>query len=98
MTNIPQYLVWNLMAWAVLTVIVVFLAIYRKKLVGSSDENIHVLDSEAQEIPTQAVVAKKLTVVDRWGKTLTVLAVLYLLGIAGVYIYNSFQDTSIKLG
>jgi hypothetical protein len=88
----------HIVIWAVLTTIVVFLAIYRRKINSRTDESLHVLDAEASIIPTQADVAKKLAVVDRWGKTLTVIAVLYLLGIAAAYIYMAFQDQSIKLG
>jgi hypothetical protein len=84
--------------WAVLTTVVVILAIYRRRLDLKVDETIHVLDSEASELPVQEAVAKKLAVVDRWGKILTVIAVLYLLGIAAAYIYSSFTDTSVKLG
>jgi hypothetical protein len=84
--------------WGVLATVVVILAIYRRKLDLKVDDTIHVLDSEASTIPAQAEVAKKLAVVDRWGKILTVVAVLYLLGIAAAYIYSSFTDTSVRLG
>jgi hypothetical protein len=78
--------------------VVVFLAIYRRRINAEVDENLHVLDAEAQAIPTQELVARKLAVVDRWGKILTVISVLYLLGMAAVYVYSSFQDQSIRLG
>jgi hypothetical protein len=83
--------------WAALTTVVVIMALYRRKLDLKVDDTLHVLDSEASTIPAQAEVAKKLAVIDRWGKILTVVAVLYLLGIAGAYIYSSFMDTRIKL-
>jgi hypothetical protein len=88
----------HIAVWAVLTTVVVILAIYRRRLDLKVDDTLHVLDSEAAAIPAQAAVAKKLAVVDRWGKILTVVAVLYLLGIAGAYIYSSFSDTTIRLG
>jgi hypothetical protein len=88
----------HVLIWFVLTMVVVSLAIYRRRVNSQIDESLHVLDAEAQAIPTQEIVAKKLVVVDRWGKILTVLSVLYLLGMAAAYIYNSFQDQSIKLG
>lgn len=84
-------------SWAVLAALVVFLAIYRRRLDLRVDESLHVLEAEAGAVPVQAEVAKKLMVVDRWGKILTVIAVLYLLGITGSYIYASFSDTSVKL-
>lgn len=88
----------HIAVWGVLTTVVVILAIYRRRLDLRVDETLHVLDSEASAIPAQIEVAKKLAVVDRWGKILTVVAVLYLLGIAAAYIYSSFTDTSVRLG
>ena len=88
----------HIAVWAVLTTIVVILAVYRRRLDLKVDETLHVLDAEAASIPAQEEVAKKLAVVDRWGKILTVVAVLYLLGIAAAYVYSSFNDTSVKLG
>ena len=84
--------------WAVLATVVVILAVYRRRLDLKVDDTLHVLDSEASSIPAQEEVSKKLIVIDRWGKILTVVAVLYMLGIAAVYIYSSFNDTSVKLG
>ena len=81
-----------------MTTVVVILAIYRRKLDLKVDDTLHVLDSEASSIPMQSEVAKKLAVIDRWGKILTVIAVLYLFGIAAAYIYSSFPDTSVRLG
>jgi hypothetical protein len=87
----------HIVAWAVLTTIVVFLAIYRRKIGLTADETLHVLDSDAAEVPVQAAVARKLAVVDRWGKILTVVAILYLLGIAAMYFYMAYRDVGIKL-
>jgi hypothetical protein len=63
-----------------------------------SDEVLHVLDAEAPLVSNQEVVAKKLEKIDLWGKILTVLVVLYGLGIAGMYLYSMFTDTSVKMG
>ncbi len=93
MTNLIPHIV----IWAILTTVVVFLAVYRKKINSTVDETLHVLDAEAATVGTQAVVAKKLAVVDRWGKALTILAFLYLLAIAGMYIYSVFADQSVKM-
>ncbi len=84
--------------WAVLATVVVILAIYRRRLDLKVDDTLHVLDSGASHIPAQEQVAKKLVIIDRWGKILTVVAVLYMLGIAAAYVYSSFNDTSVKLG
>lgn len=90
-------LIPHIAIWAVLTTVVVVLAIYRKKVNGTVDETLHVLDAEAGAVGTQNVVARKLATIDRWGKTLTIVAFLYLLAIAGWYLYSVFADTSVKM-
>ncbi len=90
-------LIPHLVIWAVLATVVVFLALYRRRINAKSDELLHVLDSEAQQLPGQEAVAKKLESVDRWGKILTAIAILYALGIAAYYMISVFQDTSIPL-
>ncbi|MGE5567989.1 MAG: hypothetical protein ACM3S5_03035 [Rhodospirillales bacterium] len=86
-----------LVIWGVLATVVVFLAIYRRRLQGKTDEVLHVLDSEAPIVAAQAEIAKKLDKVDFWGKTLTVIVGLYTLAIAGMYIYKLFTDTTIRM-
>jgi hypothetical protein len=56
-----------------------------------------VLDAEAPTVDVQAQVARKLAIIDRWGKILTVIAALYLLGIAATIIYSILQDQGIKM-
>jgi len=87
----------HLVIWGVLATVVVFLAIYRRRLQGKTDQLLHVLDAEAPQIATQAEVAKKLEKVDFWGKTLTVIVGLYTLAIAGMYLYKMFTDTTIRM-
>ena len=87
----------HLIAWAALTTVVVFLAIYRKKINSGADETLHVLDAEVGAVANQVEVSKKLAVVDRWGKILTILSALYLLGIAAMYIYSVLSDQSVKM-
>jgi hypothetical protein len=87
----------HIVAWAVLTTVVVFLAIYRRKIGSTVDERLHVLDSDVAVVPVQAAVARKLAVVDRWGKILTVVVILYLLGIAVTYLYMAYRDVGTKL-
>lgn len=91
-------LILHLTIWAGLATVLVFLALYRRRIYMKSDEVLHVLDADAPLVSTQEVVAKKLEKIDRWGKILTVLVVLYGLGIAGMYLYTMFTDTSVKLG
>ncbi len=87
----------HLVIWAVLATVVVFLALYRRRLYMKTDELLHVLDAEAPLVATQVEIGKKLEKVDFWGKTLTVIVGLYALAIGGMYLYKLFTDTTIRM-
>jgi uncharacterized membrane protein len=87
----------HLVIWAIMATVVVFLALYRRRIYMKSDEILHLPDAEASMVSTQESVGKQLERIDRWGKLLTVLVVLYALAIAGMYFYRMFTDTSIKM-
>jgi hypothetical protein len=42
----------------------------------------------------QALVDRKLTSIDRWGKSLTVIAVVYGVLILGLYVYQGWNSVS----
>ncbi len=89
----------HIIIWAVLALIIVILALYRKKMDSKADDMIHVLDNEVSENAVQTEVSKKIEVIDRWGKILTALAAVYLVAIAGMYLYISFtQESTVRLG
>ncbi len=90
-------LIPHLVIWAVVTTVVIFLAIYRRKVDLKADDMLHVLDEEVKLGDQQVAIAKKIEHIDRWGKILTVIAALYGVGIAGWYIYTLFMDTSVKM-
>jgi hypothetical protein len=87
----------HIVVWAILASVVAFLALYRRRIRMSSDELLHVLDTDASQVPAQNAVARKLDRIDRWGKWLTVLAALYAVAIAALYLYSAMWDNSIKL-
>jgi len=84
--------------WAVLAAVVIVLLIYRGVVAGHEDDMLHVEDTTGALASQQEQVAKKLEVIDRWGKILTVLVVLYGLGLAAVFVYNAWTDNSRYLG
>ena len=75
-------------SWVALGMVVIALAIYRKILIGKEDVNLHVLDGDAAMIPGQAVLAQRVEKIDRWGKFLTAVELLYGLAIGGMYLYG----------
>jgi hypothetical protein len=85
---LPFLILWGLMAISVGALIV-----WRKAVASGEDDSLHVLNAE-NVVPQQVAVAHKLDVIDKWGKMLTILTVLYGLAIAGVYFYQMWVTTS----
>jgi len=81
----PFAILWGLFALALLA-----LAGYRKLLMLHQDELIHLGAGEEKMIPRQVALASKIDIIDRWGKTLTVLTMVYGLLIAAVYLYGNY--------
>jgi hypothetical protein len=85
MSLIPFVVVWAVLATAVLV-----LAIYRMRIAGRTDELLHVQEAEASLVYQQAEVAKKLDVIDRWGKILTVVVAATGVILAVLFLYDSW--------
>jgi len=76
-----------LAGWVVLGLVVIALAIYRKMLAKQDDISLHVLDSSAGLIGQQANQTQKIDMIEKWGKALTAVELVYGLGLAAMYIY-----------
>jgi hypothetical protein len=85
----PYFAVWICLAVAVLV-----LFFWRKSVASHEDDSLHVLESDAEAPAQQAALASKLERLDKWGKILTVIAVVFGLVIAGVYAYQVFVQMS----
>lgn len=87
MSNLTPYAI----AWGLLALIVIFLAFWRRHVASQEDDTLHVTGPDTV-LSQQMTVARKLELIDRWGKALTVvlaitgliLAVLY-----GMYIWEA---------
>ena len=75
---------------AVLFIAILALLLYRHSLVAHEDDTLHVGDGEEKIMAEQAVLAKRLEAVEKWGKTLTAVFVLGALALGAYYIYLSF--------
>ncbi|MBI4877300.1 MAG: hypothetical protein HY822_21955 [Acidobacteria bacterium] len=88
----------NLIAWvigiAALVVVLIVLAIVRWSVSKREDDSLHIGDGEVQIVGEQISIAKKLAVIDRWGKALTVIAVVYALTLLGFYLYQGWVQSS----
>jgi hypothetical protein len=78
---VPFAVLWMLLAVAVLALIA-----YRRVVSLQEEETLHLAD--AAEANHQAVIARKLDSIDKWGKLLTVVAMVYGVLLAGAYTFH----------
>ncbi len=83
---IPLFVVWAMLALGVLAMF-----IWRKSVASNEDDSLHVLHGA---LAPQTAVAQKLDVIDKWGKILTVIAVVSGALIAAAYVYAQFINRS----
>jgi len=81
-----------LVLWGVLAASVLVLIVWRKMVARNEDDMLHVLNT--QGVPQQAVVAHKLEVIDRWGKSLTIVTVAFGVFIAAAFAYQTWVQTT----
>ncbi|MCP5109956.1 MAG: hypothetical protein GY953_03885 [bacterium] len=79
--------------WGALALVVLLLFAYRIKVAAHEDDTLHV-SHDTNLVAEQTVLAGRLGVLDKWGKILTVLAVVYGLIILGYYIATTMMDAS----
>ncbi len=82
--------------WACLALITAGLALYRKMITHHEDDYLHVHEGEARVVAQQFVLAHRVDVVDRWGKSLTVVTGVTGVIIAALYLYQGYMQ-SLKL-
>lgn len=82
--------------WLALTSAVIGLAVYRKLVARNEDDFLHVSDGDRARVAQQAALAGRLDAVDKWGKTLTIIAVSLGAVLAGITVYQTWMD-SLKL-
>jgi heme/copper-type cytochrome/quinol oxidase subunit 2 len=71
--------------WGVLAIVVLFLIVYRKSVSSQEDDSIHLEGNVAVQ---QTSLAHKLALIDRWGKSLTIVVALYGIALAAIYLYQ----------
>lgn len=86
----PYFVVWVVLAVSVLGMIV-----WRKSISSHEDDSLHVLDGGA--VTQQVNVSHKLDVIDKWGKILTAITVVFGLILGAIYMYQSWVAMS-KMG
>jgi hypothetical protein len=81
---------WMLLSvsWLALACAVLGLAVYRKMVAYSEDDLLHLGDD--RKIAEQEVMAIRLQGVDRWGKTLTILTLVFGILLAAAFLYQQW--------
>ena len=82
-----------IVVWVVLGIIVIVLAISRMRLAKREDKSLDILESE-REAGQQKEMTMKIATIDRWGQVLTIVLALYGIILAGIYIYQAWQQSS----
>jgi hypothetical protein len=82
-----------LVVWTILTLAVIYLYFRHRAISGKQDAGLDVLETPATA-QQHALLQQKLTVVDKWGKALTVIAGVYGLALAVLYFYQNWVRMS----
>jgi hypothetical protein len=85
----PFAVIFAFMAAGVIALIVV-----RKRISAGEDDTLHVMEGDAAMIPHQQAIAHKLEVIDRWGKSLTALTVVFGLTLGALWVYQGWVAAS----
>lgn len=80
--------------WGGLFLIVLALIGVRKWVSRSEDDTVHLADGEVELVRHQGSVATILSRVDRWGKFLTAVVVLYGLAIIARVLYMGWVEST----
>lgn len=82
-----------LVIWIALAVTVVVLYLRHRSIASQEDAHLNVLETVAAS-QQQLALDRKLGAVDRWGKIFTVIALVYGLLLAALYLYQSWVQMS----
>ncbi len=84
MNLIPLVVSWGVLATAVLA-----LAFYRRAVASKEDDYLHVNSDVAAQ---QTAMAKRLEVIDKWGKILTIVAAVFGVLLLGLFMYDGWMN------
>jgi hypothetical protein len=85
-------LVWLLIAWGVLTAVLIILLIYRSTLTMQEDDQLFLDESSAQMAREQTELMAKVNKITPLVKVLGATSGVMLMVIAGMFIYNGLSN------
>ena len=80
--------------WLAMAAVVFALIAYRKMVSAHEDDMVHLHENEAKLVAQQTAVANRLEMIDRWGKTLTLITALFGAAIAALYLYEAWVSST----
>ena len=80
--------------WIALAPCVAVLALYRRMLASHEDDIVHVTSGENRVLAQQATFAQKIEKIDFWGKTLTIVLVVYGLILGAWILYQLWEQSA----
>ena len=80
-----------LVFWVALALVVLALFLWRQMVSRGEDDSLHVMHGTLTE---QTSIAQKLDVIDKWGKIVTVITVIFGLLLAAAFVYGQFSGRS----
>lgn len=83
-----------LVLWIVIAAALAIVYAYRRTVVGSADELVHLNDASNAVIVKQEVTATKVQQLDRVVMILAILFVVYGIALGGLQIYQAFTSNS----
>jgi hypothetical protein len=83
-----QTVIWVAMATAVGA-----LALYRKYISRAEIDVVHLSESESPLLSRQEVFARRLGIIDRWGKLLTIILIAYGVSIVCGYLFLAWHQS-----
>jgi hypothetical protein len=87
--NLTPFLVLG----ALLVLSVVVMIVWRQSVARREDDTLHVSHG-GSAVSQQLDVAHRLEVIDKWGKTLTVVTVVYCLIVGALFVYQQWLRAS----
>jgi cytochrome b subunit of formate dehydrogenase len=81
-------------AWAVLGVIVMVLALLRRKIADKEDDSLKLSDGETAHVVKQEQLARKLAKIELWGKSLTILLIVTGVALGLLYGWQMWEASS----
>ena len=83
--------------WGVLALAVLALFVTRQLTASHENDSVHLAAGEVDAIIEQNVLGSKLERIDKWGKTLTVVAAAYLIVLLCAQLYHAWVTSNSRM-